>query len=120
MFDINKAIMRCLTKNLAMFGLGLYIYAGEDLPEEEKEVLAEQEKAKKKAEKKENAKKEQVPIEKIKEEDMVLLDNLISTYGVNKAALLGFYKVDSLNNLTVAQYKHCRGSLEAKYGKIEQ
>lgn len=34
MFDINKAIMRCLTKNLAMFGLGLYIYAGEDLPEE--------------------------------------------------------------------------------------
>ena len=37
MFDINKAIMRCLTKNLAMFGLGLYIYAGEDLPEKEKE-----------------------------------------------------------------------------------
>lgn len=32
MFDINTAIMRCLTKNLAMFGLGLYIYAGEDLP----------------------------------------------------------------------------------------
>ena len=37
MFDVNKAIMRCLTKNLAMFGLGLYIYAGEDLPEVEKE-----------------------------------------------------------------------------------
>ena len=37
MFDINKTIMRCLTKNLAMFGLGLYIYAGEDLPETEKE-----------------------------------------------------------------------------------
>ena len=35
MFDVNKTIMRCLTKNLAMFGLGLYIYAGEDLPEEE-------------------------------------------------------------------------------------
>ncbi len=34
MFDINKAIMRCLVKNLAMFGLGLYIYAGEDLPED--------------------------------------------------------------------------------------
>ena len=34
MFDINKTIMRCLTKNLAMFGLGLYIYAGEDLPED--------------------------------------------------------------------------------------
>lgn len=35
MFDINKTIMRCLVKNLAMFGLGLYIYAGEDLPEGE-------------------------------------------------------------------------------------
>lgn len=33
MFDINTAIMRCLVKNFAMFGLGLYIYAGEDLPE---------------------------------------------------------------------------------------
>lgn len=33
MFDINKTIMRCLTKNLAMFGLGLGLYAGEDLPE---------------------------------------------------------------------------------------
>lgn len=37
MFDVNKTIMRCLTKNLAMFGLGLYIYAGEDLPEAEAE-----------------------------------------------------------------------------------
>ena len=35
MFDINKTIMRCLTKNIGMFGLGLYIYAGEDLPDGE-------------------------------------------------------------------------------------
>lgn len=30
--DINKAIMRCLAKTIAMCGLGHYIYAGEDLP----------------------------------------------------------------------------------------
>ena len=30
MNDINRAIMRCLTKNLAMFGLGLWVYAGEE------------------------------------------------------------------------------------------
>lgn len=42
MFDINKAVMRCLVKNIAMFGLGLYIYAGEDLPEAE-EPIAEPE-----------------------------------------------------------------------------
>jgi hypothetical protein len=35
MMDINKAIMRCLVKNLAMFGLGHSIYAGEDLPSDE-------------------------------------------------------------------------------------
>lgn len=40
MFDINKTIMRCLVKNLAMFGLGLYIYAGEDLPESDGDAPA--------------------------------------------------------------------------------
>lgn len=34
-FDVNKAIQRSLTKAIARHGLGLYIYAGEDLPEEE-------------------------------------------------------------------------------------
>jgi len=38
MFDINKTIMRCLVKNLAMFGLGHYIYAGEDIPQDDKSV----------------------------------------------------------------------------------
>jgi len=32
-FQVNTAIMRCLAKAIAMHGLGLYIYAGEDLPE---------------------------------------------------------------------------------------
>lgn len=44
MFDVNKTIMRCLTKNLAMFGLGLYIYAGEDLPEIEDEEKPKEQK----------------------------------------------------------------------------
>lgn len=33
MFCINRTIMRCLVKCLAMFGLAIYIYAGEDMPE---------------------------------------------------------------------------------------
>jgi hypothetical protein len=32
-FAVNTALMRCLAKAIAMHGLGLYIYAGEDLPE---------------------------------------------------------------------------------------
>jgi hypothetical protein len=39
MFDINKTLMRCLVKNLAMFGLALYIYSGDDLPEVEPEPV---------------------------------------------------------------------------------
>lgn len=35
-FDVNKAIQRSLTKAVARHGLGLYVYAGEDLPEEPK------------------------------------------------------------------------------------
>lgn len=46
MFDINKTIMRCLVKNLAMFGLGLYIYAGEDLPESDIEYITSEQKKK--------------------------------------------------------------------------
>jgi hypothetical protein len=34
-FDVNKAIQRSITKACARHGLGLYIYAGEDLPEDE-------------------------------------------------------------------------------------
>lgn len=35
-FVVNKAMMRCLTKAIACHGLGLYIYAGEDLPLDDK------------------------------------------------------------------------------------
>ena len=38
-FDVNKAIQRSLTKACARHGLGLYIYAGEDLPESEQQPV---------------------------------------------------------------------------------
>lgn len=41
-FQLNTAYMRCLAKCIATHGLGLYIYAGEDLPEEVKEERAKQ------------------------------------------------------------------------------
>jgi hypothetical protein len=37
-FQVNTAIMRCMTKALALHGLGLYIYAGEDLPESDEKT----------------------------------------------------------------------------------
>lgn len=65
MFDINKAIMRCLVKNLAMFGLGLYIYAGEDLPEEQQKEIEPKVEDKSKTETE----------EKIGEKDISILKN---------------------------------------------
>lgn len=56
MFDVNKTIMRCLTKNLAMFGLWLYIYNWEDLPWEP----WEQKKQEKKDEDKKRITEEQI------------------------------------------------------------
>ena len=42
-FDVNTSIMRCLTKGIAMHGLGLYIYAGEDLPISATQTTSEKE-----------------------------------------------------------------------------
>lgn len=80
MFDVNKTIMRCLVKNLAMFGLGLYIYSGEDLPE--------------------------VETEKISAKDAVILKNVVK--GFDEAdklysTLLQKYNVKSFKELTQKQ-----------------
>jgi hypothetical protein len=42
-FDINKSHKRCLVKAIALHGLGLYIYAGEDVPETDPEVKQKEE-----------------------------------------------------------------------------
>ena len=39
-FDVNKAIQRSTTKAIGLHGLGLYIYAGEDMPEDDKAQAA--------------------------------------------------------------------------------
>ena len=41
-FDVNKAIQRSLTKACARHGLGLYIYAGEDLPDDKQQRPTQQ------------------------------------------------------------------------------
>lgn len=72
MFDINKTIMRCLTKNLAMFGLGLYIYAGEDLPEEE-------------------------ATRKVTEEQISKIEKLVKTDDI--PAMLTYYKIKKIEDM---------------------
>lgn len=97
MFDINKTIMRCLTKNLAMFGLGLYIYAGEDLPEVEKESVVEPKKA-----------------PKVLAKDKI--DNLakeLERTGIGLKGMLKAYGVTSITALSDEQYEDALEKLKA-------
>ena len=88
MFDVNKTIMRCLVKNLAMFGLGLYIYAGEDLPETEaEEQKTAQEVAKKK-------------LEKIDAGQIEELKKTLSENGIDEDFVLSLYKLKDLSDVT--------------------
>lgn len=78
MFDVNKAIMRCLVKNLAMFGLGLYIYAGEDLPE--------------------------IETERITQKDAIILKNMVNkmdSEGAIYSMILKRYEVKNFKDLTL-------------------
>ncbi|MFS1537995.1 MAG: DUF1071 domain-containing protein [Candidatus Phlomobacter fragariae] len=45
--DINKTLMRCVTKAISMFRLGFYIYADKDFPEPEKIVIQQKKRIKK-------------------------------------------------------------------------
>jgi hypothetical protein len=96
MFDINTAIMRCLTKNIAMFGLGLYIYAGEDLPEGEAEKEADEQKQAMQS-------LENMLVSEIKIKALIARCEKES---VDVGKIMKLYKVSSLADLTEKKYAH--------------
>ena len=94
MFDVNKTIMRCLTKNLAMFGLGLYIYAGEDLPEGEEQRTA--------------------PNVQVKVETYKKLQAEINRTGTSLKSLCAAYKIKQLSEITEEQAQQALTKLGEK------
>lgn len=74
--QINKTVQRCIVKALAMAGLGLNLYAGEDLP-----MGDISEKDKKSAEKKQEAAKAKAEISKVLSEYRVLLPKAAEAFG---------------------------------------
>ena len=82
-FDVNKAIQRSLTKAVARHGLGLYIYAGEDLPEEE------------------NKAKEEAINKKLTDEQIDAIADLFDEKSLS--AMLGYFGVKDVGDLTEAQ-----------------
>ena len=90
-FDVNKAIQRSLTKAVARHGLGLYIYAGEDLPEgEDQPVRKEPVKDK----------LEPAPEDQDKEEARrATIGVLMQKYGLDNPGFNALYKQYCLNIL---------------------
>ena len=101
MFDINTAIMRCLTKNIAMFGLGLYIYAGEDLPEETEE---QKEEARKIAEDKKKI--EEIGKMKISAAKIGVIKIRCKEDNVPEEKVLELYKISKFEDMSENQYRN--------------
>lgn len=105
-FDINKAVMRCLTKNLAMFGLGLYIYAGEDLPDELVQGDTQQ-------------KNQAGDIPKDKPTDLInpleaktIVDSCAELHIQVKETFLSRLKIDKVEQMTKADYNRVMAKIE--------
>lgn len=101
-FDVNKAIQRSLTKALARHGLGLYIYAGEDLPEEE--ARAEEERN-----------NQTIPKEMIEE-----IKNRIATTKADEVKFLHCFNVKSIEEMTIADGEQAIEMLKLKEAKLAE
>jgi len=88
-FDVNKSIQRSLTKALARHGLGLYIYAGEDLQEESKDEQKDESKSKGKNTKGKTTKEEQDTVDYCAE-----LEKFITDKKLDKLKVCAKYKLN--------------------------
>ena len=104
--QVNKAKMRCLVKCLAMFGLGHYIYAGEDLPSAEADKAAEK------------MKQQQNP-PKMNDETHAEIVKLMASTKADESEFLKYFKVDSISDLTQPHAEIALQKLHVKQNTIE-
>lgn len=119
MCDINNAIMRCLVKNLSMFGLGLYIYRGKDLPDCESQAqnTAQPAQPPKPVEKPvQKSAQSQVPVKKdtrlITAEMVDIIRKIVGEHGVTGDFICESYKVCKLEDLRIYQFNHIKQNIE--------
>ena len=93
-FDINTSIQRCLVKAIALHGLGLYIYAGEDLPEG-----ADQQRP--------------VPAaDFVNAEQIARIKSLLAETGQTLQRLLSFLHVEAVEQIPASEYPRVEQLLE--------
>jgi hypothetical protein len=106
-FDVNKAIQRSLTKAVARHGLGLYIYAGEDLPEDTQADMPKEERI-------DSAKK----IGKVHTD---FIKKLIKETETDMDSFLAFMEVEKLEDMTIEQFTNtAKPALEKKASKAKK
>ena len=111
MCDINKTIMRCLVKNLSMFGLALYIYRGEDLPESESQAQNAAQPANKPIEKAapQAPAQQKPPVKDTRPVTAQMVDfikKIIAERGLTEEFICSKYKASKLEDLKVYQAHH--------------
>ncbi len=88
-FDINTSIQRCLVKAIALHGLGLYVYAGEDLPDGDTSP----------ADATEGAGRPRSPAPRLEPAQLRYIERLIAETGSELAKVLDYFGVDALTEL---------------------
>jgi hypothetical protein len=112
-FDINTSIQRCLVKAIALHGLGLYLYSGEDLPlagdepkTEDKPVVVPI--------------ASPAPVTPIRQGKVITIaqiaqiERLLSETGSDRAKLLAYFGVEMLAEIAVTDYSRVVRSLEKR------
>ncbi len=118
-FDINTSIQRALVKAIALHGLGLYIYAGEDIPSSEIVNVAETPSQPsqpsrplavvKTFPKRDNGFTEP---EQLTENQLRYIKRLIVETGTDESQLLGFFDYDALENIPKSEVNRVIKMLE--------
>jgi hypothetical protein len=109
-FDINTSIQRCLVKAIALHGLGLYIYAGEDLPQAVTESANDSEpepKPEPRVEVKRNG-------PTINAQQQVAIQKLVIQVGMDMNRLLQHWGVSTLRDLPAVEFMRVVRSLEKR------
>ncbi|MEI7655458.1 MAG: DUF1071 domain-containing protein [Actinomycetes bacterium] len=117
-FDINTSIQRCLVKAIALHGLGLYLYSGEDLP-----LASDEPKAEDKpvvpvaAPAPAPAPAPATPIRQgklITIAQIAQIERLLTETGSDRAKLLAYFGVETLAEIAVTDYPRVVRSLEKR------
>jgi len=104
-FDINTSIMRCLVKAIALHGLGLYIYAGEDLPQPVADAANETTPV---------APAKVSSISKISRSQQVQIQRLAMEVGIELSRVLAYFGVRDIKDVEATDYQRVIRSLEKR------